>query len=141
MAYLARPTYGGRDAARLLSELTRDWDPADLVVVGNPAYTLSLGTDLFAFNIRNRQETGDNENLDGWTRFHPAMAVVTARPGRPVQDLLQYPIVKGIRTHGLVPCSEVPLSYDSKRRPLYVARYYVRPDLHRFCPTDSAVAP
>jgi 4-amino-4-deoxy-L-arabinose transferase-like glycosyltransferase len=141
MLYLARPTYGGRDAARLLSELTRDWSRADRVVVGNQAYTLSLATDLFAFNIRNRQETGDNENLDGWTRFHPAVAVVSARRGSPVQDLLQYPIVKGIRTHGLVPCSEVPLSYDSKRRPAYVARYYVRPDLHRFCTTYSAAPP
>jgi len=136
--YLARPTYGGWEAAGLLSRVTRDWDRTDRVVVGNQAYTLSLDSDLFAFNIRNRQETGDNENLEGWTRFHPALAVVSARPGRAVQDMLQYPILTGIRIHGLVPCGEVPLSFDSKRRPVFVARYYVRPDLRRSCPTPRA---
>ncbi len=141
MVYLARPAYGGRDAARLLSELTRGWDPADRVVVGNPAYTLSLGTDLFAFNIRHREQTGDYENLDGWTRFHPAIAVVTARRGRPVQDQLQFFIMKGIETHGLVQCREVPLYYDFKRRPAWVARYYVRPDLRESCSPDRSVAP
>ncbi|HSE68161.1 MAG TPA: glycosyltransferase family 39 protein [Gemmatimonadales bacterium] len=138
LVYLARPTYGGRDAAQRLSEITRGWDRADRVVVGNQAYTLSLGTDLFAFNIRHRPDTGDNENLDGWTRFLPSVAVISARHGRAVQDVLQYPIVVGIRIHGLVPCSEVPLSFDEKRRPAYVARYYVRPDLRRSCPTSPA---
>ena len=135
--YLARPTYGGRDAARRLSELTRGWDPADRVVVGNPAYTLSLGTDLFAFNIRNRPQTGDYENLDGWARFNPGIAVVTTPRGRPVRDPIQLPIMKGIVTRGLVRCSEVPLYYDSKRRPTWVARYYVRPDLSEACSVRS----
>ncbi|HEY7028352.1 MAG TPA: glycosyltransferase family 39 protein [Gemmatimonadales bacterium] len=138
LVHLSRPTYGGRDAARLLAELTRGWTPADRVVVGNSAYTLSLGTDLFAFNIRNRQDTGDHENLDGWTRFHPAIAVITSRIGRPVQDILQYPIVKGIRTNGLVPCGQIPIYYDAKRRPSWIARYYVRRDLRQSCPTSPA---
>lgn len=139
--YLARPTYGGRDSGRVLSEVTRDWAPADRIVVGNPSYTLSLGTNLFAFNIRQRQETGDFENLDGWTRFHPAIAVITARPGRPVQDVIQFPIVKGIAEHAMVLCSESPIQFDSGRRPAWVARYYVRPDLRGSCGGGDQTAP
>jgi hypothetical protein len=136
IVYLARPTYGGRDAAQRLFEITRGWERADRVVVGNQAYTLALGTDLFAFNIRHRPDTGDNENLDGWTRFRPSVAVTSARHGRAVQDVLQYPIAVGIRIYGLVPCGEVPLSFDSEGRPSFVARYYVRSDLRRSCPTS-----
>jgi hypothetical protein len=136
-AYIARPSYGGRDAARALSQVTKDWSPTDRVVVGNSAYTLALETKLFAFNIRRREETGDYENLDGWTRFHPAIAIVTAWRGRPVQDPLQLPIVKGIRAHGMLLCREVPLGYDSKRRPARMARYYVRPDLLESCSVDQ----
>jgi hypothetical protein len=44
---------------------------------------------------------------------------------------------KGIRTHGLVPAVRSRLT--TRNGVLYVARYYVRPDLYRFCPTDSAV--
>jgi hypothetical protein len=135
--YIAQPGYGGRDAARALSRLTRNWSPSNRVVAGNSAYTLALETELFAFNIRRREETGDYENLDGWNRFHPAIAVVTAWRGRPVQDPLQLPIVRGIRVHGMVLCREVPLSYDSKRRTARVARYYVRPDLLESCPADQ----
>jgi len=134
--YISRPGYGGRDAARALSRVTRNWSPSDRVVVGNSAYTLALETDLFAFNIRRREETGDYENLDGWDRFHPAIAVVTAWRGRPVQDPLQLPIVRGIRVHGMVLCREVPLSYDAKRQPARVARYYVRPELLESCTAD-----
>jgi hypothetical protein len=135
--YIARPSYGGWDAARVLSQVTQDWSPTDRVVVGNSAYTLALETELFAFNIRRREETGDYENLDGWNRFHPAIAVVTAWRGRPVQDQLQLPIVQGIRVHGMVLCREVPLRYDSQRRPVRVARYYVRPDLLKSCSADQ----
>jgi len=137
--YIARPSYGGRDAARVLSQVTKDWSPSDRVVVGNSAYTLALETELFAFNIRQREETGDYENLDGWNRFHPGIAVVTAWPGKPVQDQLQLPIVRGIRVHGMVLCREVPLRYDAQRRPTRVARYYVRPDLLESCSADQLI--
>jgi len=135
--YIARPHYGGRDAARALSRVTRNWSSPDRVVVGNSAYTLALETELFAFNIRRREETGDYENLDGWNRFHPGIAVVTAWRGRPVQDPLQLPIVRGIRVHGMVLCREVPLSYDAKGQTARVARYYVRPDLLASCTADQ----
>src|SRR4030095_13221653 len=135
--YIARPSYGGRDAARVLSQVTKDWSPSDRVVVGNSAYTLALETELFAFNIRRRDETGDYENLAGWNRFHPAIAVVTAWPGEAGQERLELPIVRGIRVHGMVLCREVPLRYDAQRRPARVARYYVRPDLLESCSVDQ----
>jgi len=83
-AYLGRLRYSVRDVSRELGRLAAQLPPGRRAVVGNTSDTLALETGLFSFVIRDWGFARMYMNLDGLARFHPGLAVVTARRGEPV---------------------------------------------------------
>ena len=79
---IARAPTSVRDVSRALERATRAWPQEHKRMLGNPADTLAIETDLFAFLIRDRDTAARSMNVDGWTRFDPWIVIET-EPDRP----------------------------------------------------------
>ncbi|MGE0352573.1 MAG: hypothetical protein AB7I33_01050 [Gemmatimonadales bacterium] len=129
--YLRHPHFSVPEIQQAFGRATAGWPPEDRVIVGTVADALVMPTDFFAFTIRRRASTGAFLNLDGWTRFRPAVAVVTTPPGKdPLKgDVDQRAILAEVRARGYRRLLELPTRYDRAGRPTWVATFYARTDL------------
>lgn len=103
---LLHPSYSERDAARAIARVANTLPPEQRVMTGFLANSLAFESDIFPFYIRDEPEIGAFINLDGWERFHPAMAVTATRKGGPVGLPLDP------ANHGLVPLCLIPLWHE-----------------------------
>lgn len=123
--FLMHPSWTIRDASRALQQFTADWAPADRVIFGSVANTLSLPSQLFPLVMRRNQTTGSRMNLDGWERFHPALALIVADRGMASME-------RDVEAHGLVRCRELPV-WPGPAGPRVRVGLYVRQDLLGRC--------
>ena len=78
-AYWRHLRFSLRDASREIGRLAESLPLDRRAMVGNTADTMALETGLFSFVIRDWKAVGMRMNLDGMTRFHPGLAIVTTR--------------------------------------------------------------
>jgi 4-amino-4-deoxy-L-arabinose transferase-like glycosyltransferase len=84
VAYWSHLRFTIRDVSREIGRLAGSLPPDRRAAVGNTSDTLSLETGLFSFVIRDWDFARMYMNLDGFRRFHPGLALVTERGGKPV---------------------------------------------------------
>ncbi len=123
--FLRHPTWTIRDASRALQQFTADVAPADRVIFGPAAHTLTLESQLFPLIMRRNQTTGARMNLDGWERFHPALALVVVDRGTASMK-------RDVEAHGLVQCREFPV-WPGPAGPRARIALYLRTDLLERC--------
>lgn len=128
---LRHATFVTRAGARSLAAIA-PYLPADRrAITGNLANTLSLGSSLFAFRIRNEPEIGALMNLDGWERFRPGLLVLPSRSGQPS--------ARDTDPHGFVPLCTFPLRRARDRRSVLELTIWRAPDVTvpALCPPGS----
>ena len=127
--YLSSPRFSIPAATRELASMTRMLPSRARIIVGTSADAFALESDLFAFTIRIRDWNQSYMNLDGWERFAPSLAVVTAPPGSPPTDVEQIKVLEGALERGFVPVERWPIRYDRGGRPTWLATLYAEPGL------------
>jgi 4-amino-4-deoxy-L-arabinose transferase-like glycosyltransferase len=123
--FLTHPSWTIRDTSRALRQFTADWAPVDRVVFGPAAHTLTLESQLFPLIMRRNERTGARMNLDGWERFHPALALV-------VVDRSMASMTRDVEAHGLIRCRELPV-WPGPAGPRFRIALYLRGDLLERC--------
>jgi len=118
---LRHATYSRRAAAQSLARISTHLPADRRAITGDLANTMALGTDLFAFRIRNEPRIGALMNLNGWERFRPALLVSTSRNGRANP--------RDTEPHGFIPLCTFRLRLGRDGRSVLEATFWHAPDV------------